>query len=180
VILDRIVSLSPSRRAWRVTDYGFDVDDFDDQTIQRADGEDPLAGAHHITNEPIVQEFDNNKDGRVDAIIADTDRDGDPDVYQYDSNNDGIMDMTAYDVDDDGDMDQREYDRNGDGKIEEVRLDSDGDGDDDLVQLDQNKDGVLDSLIRDTDNDGLMDRYDKIHDAKTTPELGPNAGYHSA
>lgn len=67
--------------------------------------------------------FDLNKDGLVDGLTMDVDKDSKTDVFKYDLNNDHVVDFTTLDADKDGVAES--IDINNDGRIDGFDFDND-------------------------------------------------------
>lgn len=67
--------------------------------------------------------FDLNKDGLVDGLTMDVDKDRKADVFKYDLNNDRVVDFTTLDADKDGVAES--MDINNDGRIDGFDFDND-------------------------------------------------------
>jgi|GEM_PF-4748079 len=83
----------------------------------------------------------------VEAVIMDTDGDGEADLVAADTDGDGLVDVVGADTDADGELDTYVVDTDGDGAMDAVGLDEDQDGEVDTVLADLDGDGTLDAEI---------------------------------
>ena len=93
----------------------------------------------------IIDEFDMNEDGRIDAVAYDTDGDGKLDLAEFDLNFDGISDQYEYDIFDDEKFSLLYLPATSDFYAE-WQIDSDNDGEYDLKAVDKNDDGLPDRI----------------------------------
>lgn len=93
----------------------------------------------------IIDEFDMNEDGRIDAVAYDTDGDGKLDLAEFDLNYDGISDQYEYDIFDDEKFSLLYLPATSDFYAE-WQIDSDNDGEYDLKAVDKNDDGLPDRI----------------------------------
>ena len=169
-----------------------DIDDDNDGIldIDESNGVDPLADANgdgtpnyldptfpgyvDTNGDGINDNFDNDKDGIINALDLDADNDGIPDIVEaggVDTDGDGRIDSNV-DADNDGLMDLYDNtqggdaitnaDTDGDGIPNYLDLDADNDGIPDVVEAggtDANGDGIIDNYV-DTDRDGFSDVVD--------------------
>ncbi|MDQ3711587.1 MAG: hypothetical protein M3388_05150 [Acidobacteriota bacterium] len=117
------------------------------------------------------QQFDTNRDGRVDFISYDINRDGRVDAARVDSTFNGYLNAVALDTDLNGVFDWLIFDNNRDGVLETAAVDNNGDGRMDVVGYDRNRTGYYSgwtSLKRPARRDGELSVVPNITDILTS------------
>lgn len=96
-------------------------------------------------NWKFINEFDLNEDGRIDAVVYDTDGNGSIDLGEFDIDYDGITDQYEFDLFKDDKFAMTYYPATSEF-YPEWRIDSDDDGKYDLKAIDRNEDGIPDKI----------------------------------
>ena len=117
-----------------------EIEDFISEA--RAGKHDPesIVASNNNDSELEWDEFDENENGIIDAMAADTDGDGDYDIMQFDKNEDQITDYYLLDMNGDQDPDVMIVDRDKDGIFEHFLIDADFDGEWDTEGIDNDGD----------------------------------------
>ena len=117
-----------------------EIEDFISEARAGKHEPEPIVASNNNDSELEWDEFDQNENGIIDAMAADTDGDGDYDIMQFDKNEDQITDYYLLDMNGDQEPDVMIVDLDKNGTFEHFLIDADFDGEWDTEGIDNDGD----------------------------------------